>query len=329
MNKSRTDVVISFDIEFDINNAFTPPFTSSPRGKESLYVFNNSKDLGLGYILDTLDTHQLKATFFIETCNAAFFGSSPMGEVANDIYSRGHDVQLHLHPAWEIFLKPDWQDYVSKNSPKSALHDNLGQLDHKRQVELIRKGISLFEQWGLPKPVALRAGNLFSGSTTYQAMRETDMLIASNIGMGIHVPEEEELHLYTGVHIIDGILEAPVTSFCDIALLNFVHTKLATVIGMSFAEMKQLLDKLEARNINPAVFLSHVSEFIQNYTSGATPNATVCRRFDSLCHHLSSNRDRFNTRTFSDACTDWKNQGSGKNELVSTSFFLALMRGLS
>ena len=333
MNKTKTDVVISFDIEFDINNAFTPPYQHKPRGKESIYCVNDNRDIGLGYILDTLNKYDLKATFFVETCNTSYFGSSSMGDVAQDIFKQGHDVQLHIHPAWEIFQKNDWHDFVAQHSPSSDSHDNLGQLDQTMQTQLIKKGLSLFSEWQLPRPIALRAGNLFSSSITYQAMRENDLPIASNIGMGIHVPKEEKLHLYSGIHKFDDILEVPVTSFCDVVFLGCVHKKLATLIGMSFAEMKQLLHKCHDKAVSPAVFLSHVSEFIQpdsQYESGSKSNQTVCQRFERLCQFLSDNRDTYNTTTISSAYETWKSLPiNGKNELISTSILLALMRGLS
>ena len=107
-----TEVAITVDVEFNIGGAFAEPSSRRPVGIESVECRVDGEPAGLNYILDTLERHGLRGVFFVEVMNTCYFGDLPMGEIARAIHSRGHDVQLHLHPCWAAFAHPDWQQRV-------------------------------------------------------------------------------------------------------------------------------------------------------------------------------------------------------------------------
>src|SRR5437763_16837389 len=59
---------------------------------------NQKKDLGVGLIMDELEAHGMRATFFTEVFGSQHFGIDGLREVVQAMHRRGHDVQLHTHP---------------------------------------------------------------------------------------------------------------------------------------------------------------------------------------------------------------------------------------
>src|SRR6056297_788059 len=151
----RTRVAVTFDIEFDINGAFSSPGTRNPRGAVSV-IGGAEKPSGLPVILDILDRHGMRATFFVEALQTSWFGPEEMGSIAGLLQSRGHEIQLHLHPVWLLFDNPDWAAHVARKQPQTNIDDSLINLSRDRATEIIERGKAIFTAWGLPGPTAIR-----------------------------------------------------------------------------------------------------------------------------------------------------------------------------
>lgn len=312
-----TDVAITFDIEFDINGAFNDPDRRCPCGPEGLRPIAGGEDIGLGFVLDTLDAHGLKGTFFIETLNRHYFGDDPMGRIARAIADRGHDLGLHLHPVWTTFRSDDWLEMVRKEPRRAQIHDNLGILPAAEAKDLIADGLATFERWGLPRPTALRAGNLMAGPAVYAAMADSGLFLASNVGAALYRLPDNELQFYSGCHVINGVTEVPVTSVADIDLPFLTHEKLATLVGLSIREVRVLLDRAEEEHVAPVVFLHHVAEFLDRSNGTVRPSAVMHERFEWLCGHLRHNPDRFHVTTFRAAMERWQSSGVTANHRIT------------
>ena len=159
-------VFLTIDTEFSIGGAFQAPLSVQPIGAQNVLCTVAGKSEGLGFMLDTFAACGLRATFFVEALQCAYFGDAPMGEIAQRIAAAGHDLQLHLHPVWTYFDHPQWQQQLALVQPA----DNM----HGRSVEQLaswmQRGIDTFARWGLPAPVALRTGNLMVDRNVYRAM---------------------------------------------------------------------------------------------------------------------------------------------------------------
>lgn len=283
------DIAITFDIEFDINGALEAPFERKPRGRDSLIVSNKGEDPGLGRILEYLRRYDLKATFFVEALQTAWFGFDEMGEIANTLHEQGHEVQLHLHPVWLIFDDPQWQNSVSKQAPRTATHDSLSAIPSESARKAIERGLEVFRQWGLPRPTAIRTGNLIVEMNLYRIFAECGLRISSSIGLGIHKPSSTELNLFSVSRSFDGVTEIPVTSFIGANPLLLRQLKLATIIGTGKSELRSLLESGVEHHIPFLVLLSHVSEFSRPDDSGfAVENRLTAGKFSSLCSTISS-----------------------------------------
>ncbi len=284
------DIAITFDIEFDINGAFSEPGKRSPRGRESLVCLADGQDIGIGRILDMLEAHDLKATFFIETLQTAWFGPEPMGAIARDLHSRGHDLQLHLHPVWLRFDEPDWARRVQERRPVASRDDSLLAMAPERVVEVISRGLAVFDSWQLPRPKAVRTGSLIMGRTLYSAFRAFGLTLSSSVGCGIFQPRDPDLVLHSGARWLDQVMEVPVTTYLGADRWLRTTNRLATLVGMGIDEQRALLAVAAREKVPLLVFLSHVSEFVRfsDTNAKAAANRLTVRKFERLCHAIAT-----------------------------------------
>jgi hypothetical protein len=93
------EVCITVDTEFSIGGNFEDP-ALTPVAEPIVLGSVGGKEQGLGFLLESLAEFGVRATFFVEALQTAYFGDEPMGGIARRIAAAGHDVQLHLHPCW-------------------------------------------------------------------------------------------------------------------------------------------------------------------------------------------------------------------------------------
>lgn len=279
-----TDVAITFDIEFDINGAFSTPDTRQPLGRQGLICNVNGRDIGLGAILDCLAAHDVRATFFVEALQSVWFGLSEMGDVAAQIQERGHEVQLHVHPVWLLFEQDDWQARARRDPPMTARHDALAALPPDNARRALQKALDVFAAWKLPAPEAIRTGNLLVETTLYPLFYELGLRVSSSVGMGLNRPQGEALHLFSGPATIAGVTEIPVTSFAGADALMRRQVRLATLIGLGRREQRALLNLSHDRELPFLVLLSHVSEFFGYGSDGSgRENRLTHSKLEQLC----------------------------------------------
>ncbi len=323
----KTDVCLTFDVEFTIGGAFSDPANKQPVSERSVFCDVDGESQGLGFILNTLSKHKLTATFFVEALNFHYFGDSPMSDIAKTILAAGHDVQLHLHPCWRHFRMKDWQTQLSNVPP----NDSMAGRNVNDTREIIKEGIETFIRWGIPSPIAIRTGGLQVDKAVYSVMQELKVPLASNIGIAIAPPVDSDIHFFAGRHSIAEILEMPVLSYCDLSFGQKKHLKSLTITGSSWAEMHHLLNDAGHKSISPVVVLSHPSEFVKHtdiqYTQ-LTPNHLNQSRFEKLCLFLNQNRSRFNVLTFAEGRSSWKAQSGNHQELLSVPTWMAIKRML-
>jgi len=300
-----TNVAITFDIEFNINGAFADPERNKPRGKSGLLCASGERDIGINRILDILDHHHVRATFFVEALQTAWFGLDEMGDIVQLIDSRGHEIQLHLHPVWLQFENPQWRETTRLRPPQTATHDSLVTVSAERAREIIERGLEVFQKWSLPRPTAIRTGSLIIERSIYPVFKQCGFDISSSVGLGIHQPADRQLHLYTNPQEIDGVLEIPVTSYLGADQMLRRSLRLATIIGMGKQEQNALLESCQKSGGSSIVVLSHVSEFFRR---GVNEEVVSIRgsipKLEQLCGTTSGTRN-FRSVTISDIARDY------------------------
>ena len=118
---------------------------------------------GIFHQMDELDRHGLKAVFFVDPMPALVWGVEALTDVVQPILMRGHDVQLHLHTEWLAHAGP-------ANPLGERTGGNMKDFSKDEQERLLACALTLFEEAGVPRPVAFRAGNYGANDNTLRAL---------------------------------------------------------------------------------------------------------------------------------------------------------------
>ena len=319
----RTKVFITIDTEFSIGGAFEAPQTVQPIGAQNVLCEVAGKSEGLGFMLDTFAAHGIRATFFVEALQTAYFGVEPMGTLVGRIAAAGHDLQLHLHPVWTYFDHPQWQARLAQVQPSDHMHSRTVE----QLVGWMQRGIDSFDQWGLPAPVALRTGNLMVDRNVYRAMSQAGLKIASNIARAVFEPQEAGLRLNAGIHRIEGITELPVLTYSDLQAGARQHRKALTITGSSLGETEHLLAQAHRSGAPAVVLLTHCHEFVKGETRSTTSADRVNqKRLVALCRFLQGAADRFEVTTMDRMLHIAETEHSKSDPLMSVPAHMAVLR---
>src|SRR6476620_2856370 len=148
MEKLR--VYFTIDTETSMGGAWRSGAGPMPLSKP-VWGEHGSERYGITLIMDALEEHGFKGTFFVEVFCAYLAGASERQRAFGCIPGRGHDVQLHLHPVQRFYY-----DFV-RGAPRRE-EDFMFRFPAEEQRELIAEGAHLFQQLSGTKPRAYRAG---------------------------------------------------------------------------------------------------------------------------------------------------------------------------
>jgi len=303
-------VFITIDVETSIGGAFAKPDKLRPVGADKrIYGQIGNKEYGIPLIIEILNKHNLKATFFVEPFCSFYFGEKIVEEICNYILNHGHDVQLHLHPNYQIFKYKDWQERAKK---KELFPDIIAKYNLDEQINLIRQAKKILEKCGV-KPIAFRAGCFGANLDTLTALKENDFLIDSSYNLSflgktcfIHpsplTSHPSRLTYLNDLALINGIYELPITNYYDFKIGNFKRLRTLDVCASSFYEMKKILRYGLKKGPKHITFILHSFSFIKKRDvqyKTAKPNFIVINRFKKLCEFLSRNKNLFKVITLS------------------------------
>lgn len=296
-----TDVVISIDLEFDINNAFAGS-GELPVGRASIRDADQP-GFGLDAILDPLEAHGLRAVFFTEVLNTHYFGYDEMGDVARELHRRGHELQLHMHPVWTLFADAGWRETTHRQGIRSDRHDNFAARSVGQARALLEYGQACFARWGLPCPIAFRTGNLMISRDSYAAMAATGIELSSSVGLRGF--ENEAPAFQPTIDEIDGVLEIPVTRYEEIELHKLRRSRLFTLTGCSRAALRFVPRLAHAQGVSPLMLLTHAAEFMPRAITPKTAELNR-RKFRDFCAALAAGPERYNVTTINESLPRWR-----------------------
>jgi hypothetical protein len=303
-------VCITIDTEFNIAGAFADA-ARQPVGAPMVRCEVDGRSQGLGFLLDCFHRHGVQATFFVETAQRYYFHDDPMRALAQQIAADGHEVQLHVHPCWEVFQHADWRERVRVQPHQ----DDLAGRSPSSTLGLLRHGQAAFAEWGLPAPQVFRSGNLQHDDNLYGALAQAGIPYSSSIGLGIYNSGRSDYALYGGRHRRQGVLECPVLTYCDWS----THLKSVAVSSSSFAEMRWVLERAYAAGMELVVILSHPFDYVQRYDDGGhhlRRHALNQSRLERLCAYLGAHRQRFTTCGMAIAASQALTSTSALNPLL-------------
>ena len=324
-------IFITIDVETSIGGAFAKPDKLRPVGADKrIYGQIGKREFGIPLIIDILNKHNLKATFFVEPFCSFYFGEKIIKEICHYILNRGHDVQLHLHPNYQIFKCPDWQERAKR---KELFPDIIAKYTLDEQINLIKQGKKILEKYGI-KPIAFRAGCFGANLNTLMALKENDFLIDSSYNLSflgktcfihsLHLTSHlsrftshpslltshispltshvSPLTYLNDLTLINGIYELPITNCYDFKIGNFKRLRTLDICAVSFYEMKKILRYALKKGPKHITFILHSFSLIKKRDvqyKTARPNFIVINRFKKLCEFLSRNKNLFKVITLS------------------------------
>jgi peptidoglycan/xylan/chitin deacetylase (PgdA/CDA1 family) len=267
---------------------------------------NAHAGLGLDFLLPALAQYGFPATFFVEALCADVFGVNGLAEVCATLRGAGHDVQLHLHPNLRT---PAWR--ASGGEP---CDDNIGTYPLEEQVQLLERGIGIFERCGIAREEvnAFRAGNYGASNLTWSALGVAGITLDSSLNL-CYLDRDCRIKVdYPRVDLYrvgQGVWELPISCFSDGT--GYRHLEITAI---SAAEMMYSLDRLDRAGVGHATIVTHPGEFFvvdDLAASRGRPNGINVRRFRKLLEFLDRRRDRFTVTTVGSLAATLKAGGDG------------------
>ena len=289
---SQLQVLITVDTEFWPDPADLSEAGLARSIGRDIYGETASGDFGIGRQMDVLDAHGLKGVFLVEALCSQVVGLEPLRKMVELIQSRGHDVQLHIHPEWLAWM------------PEPLLAErrgqNLKEFSLSEQILLLQSGLEALRQAGAKDVCAFRAGNYGADFATLRALEHLGIRFDTSYNFcyldaecGLRLPRP-----MTQPGPLEGVCEVPITFFSDYP----GHHRHVQLRACSFREMRGAL--LEAHRLAWPTFVivSHSFELLKSAKPGRAPrpDPIVMGRFERLCRFLAENPGKFRTSGFAD-----------------------------
>jgi peptidoglycan/xylan/chitin deacetylase (PgdA/CDA1 family) len=296
------DVYLTVDTECSMGGAWDSP-TREPVGPDRAILGRTGPHrYGTPLIMDLLEEHALRATFFVEVFAGAVVGDAALAGAYREIIRRGHDAQLHLHPVFRYYAGrkrglPGWE-------PPPAHMDWIGSHSPLAQLELLREGVAAFELLVGRKPIAFRAGNYAADDATLAALdqvgiRYDSSFNAAYLGRSCLITKEAATN---SPWRVGSVWEMPLTVFAT-GVGSLAGVKPLEISAVSFREITSVLEQAERLGMGGVNMILHSFSLFKKSDaqfSRIRPDRLLIWRLRRLCAYLGAHRDRFRVVTFSD-----------------------------
>ncbi len=213
--ETKTYLIISVDTEADIRKGRIIPISKMVYGKV------NGEYYGITRIMDICEKYDCKGTFFVSTFESHVLGEDEMKRACQEIYKRGHDVQLHTHPKWITNERFMWNHSLEK------------------QEELLKDGKEKIKKWTGENPVSHRAGGFGADHNTLLALKNVGISVdSSNIGSPYCKLNKAKFSGNIVRVSEEGIIELPVTRFVQFKLGSLQPEKPFDINANTLSELK-------------------------------------------------------------------------------------------
>jgi hypothetical protein len=296
------DVYITVDTECSLGGAWENPRRKPVGAGPAVLGRIGSHFYGIPLIMDILEEHGLRGTFFTEVLVRDLLSDSELAEAYAPIRQRGHDAQLHLHPVFYYYHQVS-QGLLRRGDLPPRM-DLIGGLPFDTQVELLKKGCSIFQEIFGSMPSAFRAGCYGASMSTLDALGKVGIPYDSSFNAAylddscLMGPREA-----TNTPWRNGsVWEIPVTTF-ETGAGSMRGLKPLEVSAVSLRELQGVLGQAERLGQGTAIVMLHSFAFLKRADvqfQKMRPDHLVIRRFRKFCNFLERNKDRFRVMTFSE-----------------------------
>lgn len=170
---------------------------------QQIFAIHDGREVGIRYLMDLLDRFGFKGTFFVDILLEYQLGPGSLAPVIAAIQERGHDIQLHLHPAPHLRFADD--ERLRGLWPAMASDD----------VDLFRAALEvaleMFERLVGKEPVAYRSGAYHITDAFFPVLSEYGLRIDTSIYPFKNCRVSPWMRTRTQPFWIGDVLEIPVS----------------------------------------------------------------------------------------------------------------------
>lgn len=296
------DVYLTIDTECSMGGAWASSRRSPVTPARGVLGVKGAHRYGAPLIMDLLEEHGLRGTFFAEVFAAPVVGEAPLGAAYREIIARGHDVQLHLHPVFRYYERLREGLITAQQVPPHM--DRIGSHSPAAQLELLEEGAAVFERLVGRRPVAFRAGNYAADHATLDALEK----VGVRYDTSFNAAYLGSSCLITGVAPTNSpwrtgsLWEVPVTVFTT-GRGRLAGRKPLEISAVSFLEIRSVLEQAERLGLGSVTMVLHSFSLFKKADVQFTrirPDHLLIRRMRRLCRYLGDHRARFRVTTFAD-----------------------------
>jgi peptidoglycan/xylan/chitin deacetylase (PgdA/CDA1 family) len=232
---ARPEIYLTIDTEDDY---FAVPHMLTGEGIGEEY--------GAYGVLDILDRHGLRATWFVNVYEAhRHEDPTTVERLVKAIGERGHEIALHTHPSEDLELYPR----------------PLYWFNTEQQKEILGYGADLIEKWTGRAPVSFRAGGYVLNDETFEALESLGFRIDSSVFFS---SPNNRITPFTvnAVRMRGRVIEVPVTYVPRVQSDGYIDHRKFDVNWLTSEELEQVVDRVSEFGIGQAMFMMHSFSFI-------------------------------------------------------------------
>lgn len=228
-------------------------------------------DGSLAKILTLLNVHNIKATFFVDTCEVATWGGECIKEICDRINRGGHELALHAHP-----------HHFTKDNTRWLLHE----YSREEQESILAFAIDEYVKAVGKQPEIFRAGGFGANDVTLNILRRKGVIYDSSYLLGhkncdINPPLNYEEHT---IFNIDGTTEIPLTPVVTLSLFGKeIRTSALDFNWLPLFFIMRVLSSLERSGASTVILLMHSSSLTKRVSpTEFEMRGSLFKKFDKL-----------------------------------------------
>lgn len=251
--------------------------------------FSDGTSCGVDYIMDTLESHDMKGVFFVNVYEEGLYSGEYVGymeDLLKDIHNRGHEVGLHAHD--EESVLPDYNARIFT-------------YDLEKQTEILEWGCKYIEDAIGVRPISFRGGGYCCNEDTFQALENCGILYDSSYYYGNSGNKFQTYETLNQICKIGNLVEFPVVQTIR---SDDLRSKL-DFNNMPTNDIIAVLEEMKARDgFNAATLMFHSFSFMdQNFRDGVLPdfqegthnaygaNANLEEKFETVLNYIQNDPD--------------------------------------
>jgi hypothetical protein len=289
----RLNVFITIDTEFSPRDFHAGNGGTKALVDRDIDGVTAAGNFGIGFQMDRLEAHGLRAVFQVESLSASAVGSDVLRRVVDEVQGRGHEVQMHVHA--------EWLDAINGQGLPPFRGRNLVSYSEEEQTQILECGLRNIREAGARDVSAFRAGNYGANRDTLKAVARNGLRYDTSYNVCYLDPSwpSRDAGLMTQPAILEGVYEVPISFFSDFP----GHMRPAQLCACSSRELEYALTQAWKAGWQSFVIVSHSFELIRrprDPRGPVLPDRLVIDRMESLCRFLGANQDKFRSAVFAD-----------------------------